>query len=180
VKVEQLSRAARFSTNLGLKLLDATLEGLIRGLLDCFGAERLSMFIERDWSILESVFYGLYRPPIEAYRMMKPEEVRRLEAFRRSLAKAVLPVLSMARTIASRFPPEAVEGKVTADWLLQKGEKRFPQVVEVVKKHGDRGRAWVEAQAKQIRDYLLGRIVFNPATMKFVRAEELRAVAEKM
>lgn len=174
--MEETGRAIRFAGKLGLKILEGALEGLIKGMLKCFGPERLSMFVESDWNILEGVFYGLYRPPIEAYKQMDPREVMKAERVRRSLAKTVLPVIGMARNIASRFPAEAVEKKVTAEWLLGKGEKYFPEIVDVVEKHGDKGRAWVERQAEQIRLYLTGRIVYHPGLLRFVTAEEMKAI----
>jgi|GEM_PF-7087100 len=177
--MENLSRVAGFSGKLGLKVLEGALEGLVRGLLKCFGPERLSMFIANDWNILESFFYGLYRPPLKAYGQMKPQEAERLERFRRSMAETVLPIIGMARTIASRFPAEAVEDKVKADWLLEKCGKCFPELVSVINMHGERGRMWLEAQAKQIRDYLLGRIAYHPGLMRFVKVEKLKAVASK-
>jgi len=172
--VEQLSRLAKLSVNLSLKVLEGMLEGLIKGILECFGPERLSMFIENDWNILDSVYYGLYRPPIEAYVKMSREEALRLEGFRRNLAKTVLPIMGFARTITSRFPAEAVENKITGEWLLSKCEKKFPKLAEVINRHGEKGRIWLERQAEQIRDYLLGRIVYDPRKMKFVKVEELK------
>jgi hypothetical protein len=145
------------------------------------GPERLSLFIENDWNILGGVFYGLYRPPIEAYQKMTLQEIAKAERVRQNLAHTVLPVIGMARRIAASFPASTVEAKVTADWLIEKGEKYFPEVVAIIKQHGDKGKAWVEKQAEEIRQFLTGKIVFYPQKLCFVKVEELKAeIAKKM
>jgi hypothetical protein len=145
------------------------------------GSERLSLFIENDWNILGGVFYGLHRPPIEAYQKMTLQEIAKAERVRQNLAHTVLPVIGMARRIAASFPASTVEAKVTADWLIEKGEKYFPEIVAVIKQHGDKGNAWIEKQAEEIRQFLTGKIVFHPQKLCFVKVEELKAeIAKKM
>jgi len=170
----------RFSGKLGLKLLEASLEGLIQGLLKCISAERLGMFIENNWTILESIFYNLNRVPTDAYAKLTPKEVAMAERIRRGMTRTVLPVLGMARTVASKFPPSAVESKVTPDWLLEKGRKRFPELVAVIEKHGERGRRWLRNQAIEIREYLTGKIVFDPEKGKMVNVTEYMRKYKKM
>jgi hypothetical protein len=148
-------------------------------MLTVMGPERLSLFIENDWNILESVFHGLYRPPIEAYQKMTLQEIAKAERVRRNLARTVLPVIGMARRIAASFPDSTVEAKVTGDWLITKGEKYFPEIVDVIKQHGDKGKAWVEKQAEEIRQFLTGKIVFHPQKLCFVKVEELKAEIAK-
>jgi hypothetical protein len=177
---ENVERGFKTASKLGLKILEASLEGLIKGLLKTMGPERLSLFIENDWNILGSVFYGLYRPPIEAYQKMTPEEIVKVERVRRNLARTVLPVIGMARRMAASFPASTVEAKVTADWLMEKGEKYFPEIMAVIKQHGDRGNDWVHKQAQEIREFLTGKIVYHPQRLCFVKVEELNAeIAEK-
>jgi hypothetical protein len=172
--MEHIERAGRFTGKLGLKLLEGAIEGLIKGLLRCFGPEKISLFIENDWSILGSVFYGLYRPPVEAYQKMTPEEIAKAERVRQNLARTVLPVTGMARRIAANFPASTVEAKVTGNWLMDKGEKYFPEIVAVIKQHGDKGKAWIEKQAAQIAGYLTGKLVFDPRELKMVSVEEIK------
>ena len=126
------------------------------------GPERLSIMIENDYSVLESLFHAYYGPPPDAYRGLSAEEAARLEAFRRRAARAALSALGAAKMIASRLPPSAVEMKVTADWLLQKGRLKQPELVEAVERYGERGRRWLERQARQIVDFLLGRVAYVP------------------
>jgi len=126
------------------------------------GADKLRMFIRNDWYLLESIFYSLSNPPLEAYRQMTPEEVARAEAIRRNMAKTVLPLLGMARRVAAVFPPSAVEGKVTAEWLLGKAREKVPELAEAVEAEGERGRRWLRRQAQELVDYLLGRTCYVP------------------
>jgi hypothetical protein len=81
----------------------------------------------------------------------------------------------MARRIAANFPASTVEAKVTADWLMEKGEKYFPEIVAVIKQHGEEGKAWIEKQAEEIRQFLTGKIVFHPQKLCFVEVKELKA-----
>ena len=157
----------------GLKILEAAIEGLVKGVLNLMGPEKLNMFIENDWNILESIFYGLCRSPSEVYKNMSPEEVSKTERIRHNLARTVLPIIGMAQKVARSFPPEAVESKVTAEWLMRRGREKFPELIEIVESHGDRGRAWLDRQAKQICDYLTGKIVYHPVKLKFVSREEM-------
>jgi len=164
----------RFSGKLGIKLLEGSLEGLIQGLLKCISAERLSILIENNWTILESIFYNLNRVPTDAYAKLTPKEAAMVERIRRGMTRTVLPVLGMARTVASKFPPSAVESKVTPDWLLEKGRKRFPELVAVVEKHGERGRQWLERQSKEIALYLTGRLVYDARSGKMVEVRRVQ------
>jgi len=143
------------------------------------GEEKLSLFIDNDYTVLEAIFSSLQRPPIEVYLKMDPAEAAKLEAFRRNMSRTVLPLLGFARRIASNFPADAVESKVTPEWLLGKGRAKFPKLVEVVEKHGDKGRRWLEKQCREIVDYLLGRLAYDPKTGKMVYAGVTRNEKEK-
>jgi hypothetical protein len=133
------------------------------------------MFIENDWNILEAFFYGLCRPPVEAYEKMTPEEVKKAEKVRSMMGRTILPIINLALKTARSFPPEAVESKVTAEWLLKRSRDHFPELAAVIDKYGDKGRAWLERQAEQIRLYLTGKIAFHPVKLKFVTKEEILA-----
>jgi hypothetical protein len=110
---------------------------------------------------------------------MAAGDVEKVERIRLAAARTILPVINMAKQIASCFPPEDVEAKVTADWLLKKGEIYFPELVQVVNKYGEKGRAWVERQAEEVRKFLTGKIVFHPQKLRFVSVEELKAEIAK-
>lgn len=174
----EIAKGVRFASKLSLKILEGAIEGLINGVVNAIGEEKLSVLIENDRDILACIFSGMIRPPVDYYQRIPLEEAQKIERIRRSMAKTVLPVLGMARTMASKFPSEAVEKKITAEWLMSKGEKKFPKLVEVVKAHGEKGRRWVERQADQIRDFMLGRITFDPNTMQIVPSESVEG-AEK-
>jgi hypothetical protein len=136
------------------------------------GEEKLGIFIENDYNILEAFFYGLQRSPVEAYQKMDLKEVAKIERFRRNMSRTVLPMLGFARKVAASFPPEAVEEKVTPEWLLSKGRVKFPKLANVVERYGERGRAWLDRQCRQIVDYLLGRTVYDPKTGRMVDAKK--------
>lgn len=176
--MDQIGHGFRVGSKLGLSVLESSLVGLIQGVLKCVGPEKLDLLVQDDRNILECIFDGLCRPPTDYYQTVTPEEARKVEGLRRTLSGTVPTLLGITRTIASKFPADAVEAKVTGDWLLVKGKKFFPELVAVVDRHGEEGKAWVDRQACQMRDYLMGRIVFDPQSMKFVPAEVLK-VAKK-
>ena len=97
------------------------------------------------------------------------------ERMRRSLVKTVLPVLGLARTVASRFPASAIESKVTPEWLIEKGKKRFPELIAVIEKYGERGRKWLQRQSQEIVLYLTGRLVYDVKSGRMVRVERIKA-----
>jgi len=63
---------------------------------------------------------------------------------------------------------------VTADWLLEKERKRFPELAAVVEKYGDRGRRWLERQSKEIALYLTGQLVYDARSGKMVEVRRVQ------
>ena len=176
--METLARTGRVSTKLGIKLLEAVVEGLVEGALNVLGPEKAQLLVDNDWYIIETMFYASTNIPVEGYKKMKPEEIQKAEQMRKALAKTVLPVLGMAKFVASKFPVEAVEAKVTPEWLIKRGEERFPEIVKVWKDTEEKGEQWLEKQAAEIVGYLTGRIIYSPQQRIMVPIEELKHVAE--
>ena len=118
------------------------------------------MLIDNDAYVVNLVLNALlgkakYPPGIS------PQRRERLEAMRLTIGKSVLPVMGMIRTFASRFPEEAVRDKVTPEWLMRRGKGSFPEIVEVWRRNGDKGYAWLSRQAEEIVDYVTGRLVWD-------------------
>jgi len=116
---------------------------------------------------LEATLNGIFRPP--QYEGVKPQEIQKIEEIRQNLARTVLPVIGMARTIASRFSFETVDAKVTGEWLLKKAKVKFPEVATIIESHGERGMIWLEKQAKEIREFITGRIAYNSKQGRLVK-----------
>ncbi len=143
-----------------MKVLEGTVAGLISGLVKAFGADKLKAFIENDWHLLEAAFNALnpgFKPDYHAAGLT-PEQAARAEKLRQTtLRKVVLPALGMAKTIASRFPREVVEEKVTAKWIYEKIKQRHPEIAAIIDSYGEKGWRWLEKEAKMIVDFLVGR-----------------------
>lgn len=152
---------------------------MIDGAINVLGSEKAQLLIDNDWFLLESIFWGATSVPVEGYKKMKPEDVEKAEGMRQAVAKTVLPALAMARFVASKFPVEAVEGKVTPEWLIKRGEKRFPEIVKVWKNTGEKGEQWLEKQTSEIVDYLTGRTVYVPGRGLLSAKEVKKLVAER-
>lgn len=110
---------------------------------------------------------------------MSSEDVHKTEMIRISLARGVLPVLGMTKLVASKFPASAVEMKVTPEWLIKRGEKRFPEIVEVWKETNEKGKVWLEKQSREIIDYLTGQIIYSPQLGKMVAVKDLKPVIKE-
>jgi hypothetical protein len=151
---------------LGVGILEGVIEGAIKGLVNCMGAERLDMFIENNWSILEALMKAMKKPDYP--KELSKEEIERLESFRGNLVRVVLPALGMAKTFASKLPEELIVEKLNADWLMKRAEQKFPLLAERIKAHGDKGRAWLEKQAEEIALFLTGRLVWDGEKFKVV------------
>lgn len=149
---------------------------MVEGSLKVLGPDKLRLLIENDWYLIENIFYGIYNVPVEGYKKvnLSPEDVQKAEQVRMSLAKVVLPVLGMTKLVASKFPVNTVEMKVTPEWLIKRGEKRFPEIVEVWKETGEKGRMWLEKQSREIVNYLTGRTVYSPQLGRMASVEELK------
>jgi hypothetical protein len=152
---------------LGIRMLEGVIEGAVKGLLDCIGPEKLDMFIDNDWSILEAVFKATKKP--EYPKELSSEEIEKLERYRAGFIRVALPALGMAKTFASRLPEELIMEKLNADWLLGKGEQKFPMLAERVKAKGEKGKAWLEKQAREIALFLTGRLVWDGEKLVEVR-----------
>jgi len=178
--MESLGRVAQFSSKLGVVLLESAVEGLVEGGLKVLGPEKVRLMVDNNWFLMESIFCCAYNVPVEAYAKMTKEEVLKAEQVRVSLAKVVLPVVGMAKRVAGMFPSKAVEEKVTPKWLIARGEKRFPELVEVWRSSGDGGEKWLEDQAKELVDYLTGKTVYSPWHRKMVSPEILKKTVEAL
>lgn len=129
--------------------------------------------IDNDWYIINAIFYASRRQPVYPAELSE-KEVARLEQMRATMMKTVLPLLGMVRFVASKFPPEAVEAKLTPEWFLDKGRKRFPVLVRVVKGKGEKGQRWLERQVEEIRKYCVGKLVWSEKLEKMVDISELK------
>ena len=152
--MEVFKRASRIT----FKLLEGALNGLISGVFNSFGPRGVRILIEKDLHTIPSILYALSRRPNYEELGLTPEEVEKLEHMRHSLLrKTVLPIMGLARKIASQFPPEAVEQKVTAEWIYGKIKKRHPEIAEIIDEHGEKGWKWLDKEAKIIVKYLTGK-----------------------
>lgn len=92
--------------------------------------------IENDWLILESILYAMkYRPE---YPEELDEKEIKLEKVRVGSLNAVMPILGMAKTFASRLPEEFILQNLDEGWLMHRANERFPILAERVKAHGEK------------------------------------------
>ena len=173
-----MERALRLGGKLLLKTLEASVEGAVQGGIDCIGPKGLDLMIENDWYIIESMFYAMrYRPDYP--EGLTKEEIARLEKARHGMLRAVMPILQLARTVASRLPPELIEQKLDGGWFMRRAKEKFPVLAERVEAHGDKGKKWIENQAREVRDFLLGRLVWDDRERRLVRAEVVKRKVSK-
>ncbi|MDI6814100.1 MAG: hypothetical protein QMD10_11265 [Desulfitobacteriaceae bacterium] len=144
-------------------------EGAISGILKAMGPKAFRLMVEKDYHTVSILFYALTRKPDYAKEGLSPEEAGRLEAYRLGSLRTILPILGMVRTFASRFPSEAVEAKVTADWLMKRAERSRPEIAEIIKEYGEKGWAWLEGEAEELREYFLGRLMWDNEKGIFVK-----------
>lgn len=131
--------------------------------------------ISRNWFILESLFYAMrYKPEYPAE--LSSEEIIRAEGARTGMVKTVLPLLGMAKTIASKLPSSLIEEKLDGAWLMRRAKEKFPVLAERVEVHGEQGEKWLQKQAKEIRWFLMGKLRWDDRRRKLVR---FRKVAKK-
>jgi len=201
-----VERVARLTSKLSIKIFEGAVEGAIDGALKSLGKDKLRYMIKNNYYIIESIFYGLAKPPIEEYlkiarkliqegkvkpeyfkppdnlsdeekskymikQLLKLKEIKKLENFRKRLGKTILPVFGMARNIASRFPKEYIDQYLTGEWLYKQAVKRHPEIAKIIDE-SENGREWLENQAREIREYITGRLVWDPKRLKLVSVEE--------
>lgn len=162
-----MERTLRLTGKLGLAVLEAALEGAISGAVKALGPESLDLMIDKNYYIVDSIFYSIRHQPTYPPELSE-EQIARLEWMRAAMSRTVLPLLGMVRFVASKFPPEAVEQKVTPEWLLKRGKEKFPELVTRVRAKGKRGRWWLERQAEEIRAYATGRTYWSEEERKLI------------
>jgi len=139
--------------SLSMKVLESALNGAISGVFNAVGPKGVKIMIERRWHVLPSILYALSKKP-DYPPDLSESEIRKLESMRKNLIHVVVPLLQMVKVIASRFPPEVIEQKLTGQWILDKLGKRHPEIVEVIKNE-EGGIEWIEEEAEIIKKFLL-------------------------
>ena len=130
--------------------------------------------IENGYYIIESLLYAMrYRPSYardaaRARMRLSEQEIAHLEGLRAGMARVVLPMLGMAKTIASRLPASFIEERLDAGWLKRRANERFPILAERVETHEEKGEGWLQKQASEIAQFLTGRLVWNEEERKLV------------
>lgn len=162
-----MERSLHLAGKLGIAILEATLEGAISGAVKALGPKSLDLMIDKNYYIIDSIFYATRHQPTYPPEISE-EQVARLEMMRTTMSRTVLPLLGMVRFVASKFPPEAVEAKVTPDWLLKRGKEKFPELVTRVRGKGEKGRRWLKNQAEELRAYATGRTYWNEKERKLI------------
>ena len=148
------------------------------GALECIGPKGLDIMIENGWTILDSLFYAMRYQPVYPSQL-SPEEVERLERIRAGATRVVLPILGMAKAIASRLPPDMIMKKLDGDWLMRRANERFPILAERIRMHGEKGRKWLQKQARELALFLTGQLAWDDRKRRLVEVRRGRVAREK-
>jgi len=163
---------ADLGTKLTLVLLESSLIGAIRGVTNCFGAEKLSYLIENGWYVVGSIFYGASGAEIGGDDKLPLEEAERVSQARGFIVRTVLPILNQLKGTASRFPPGMVQEKISPGWLKAKGKGKFPLLLSVVERHGAAGEVWLGNQCAELSDWVLSRSIYSPIHRRMISVRE--------
>jgi hypothetical protein len=162
-----MERVSRFVGKLPITILEASIEGAISGLLKCIPPKEVSLLIKHDCYIIESIFAARSRPLYESKNLTK-EEIEKAERARAKIPwKQIDWLLERVRFLASQYSPEAVERKITPEWLMKKGEKRFPELIKEVEKN-EYGWVWLENQTEELKLFVLGKIAWSNSAKRMV------------
>jgi len=107
-----------------------------------------------------------YQP--EYPKELTPEEVAKLKNARAGMTRSVLPLLGMAKTVASKLPASFIEERLDGDWLMRRANEKFPVLAERVKAHGEKGRQWLSKQAREIALFLTGKLYWDDKERRLV------------
>lgn len=170
--MESVGRAVTLIGRIGVKIVESAAEGLISGGFSALGPRGVSIMIERDYHTLDTVFNSMDGPPdYAATPELTKEDIAKLERMRLGMQKTALSALGMARNVASRFPREVIENKITAEWLLQRVERRNPDIAQAIKSYGEKGDRWLEDEARIIRLYFMGRMAWSAEKKRLVEVQ---------
>lgn len=140
------------------------MEAAVDTMLKAFGPEKINLFIDNEWYIINSIYYNFlgYQPDYSKMDLSQ-KELEKAEKVRRSefLKRMVIPALERARWLAAKFPSKIIEEKITPEWLMKKGEENRPVIAEVVKARGEKGRLWLERQCAEFILFFTGRLIWS-------------------
>jgi len=141
----------------GSALVVATVKGVVKGMLrsvfSMIGKERVHMFIDNDWHILDVVLNAFTAPEWRYPEGLSREEIERLEALRHRLGPVVRMTLQMVRGIAKQLPRNMVE-RLDGSWLLRRIREVDAELASVIEAH-PKGLEWLEKEAERLREWLL-------------------------
>jgi len=141
----------------GSALVVATIKGAVKGMLrsvfNMIGKERVHMFIDNDWHILDVVLNAFTTPEWRYPDELSKEEVERLEALRHRLGPVVRMTLQMVRGVARQLPRSMVY-RLDGAWLLRRIREVDPELASIIEGH-PKGLEWLNKEAERLREWLL-------------------------
>jgi len=140
----------------------------VDGIFKVVSPKYLRWLIDNSYLLIESTFYAIRHPPQEFYDTADPEEARKVERVRVMGEKIGLPLFGMLRYVCAQFPYEAVEGKVTPEWVRKRGKLKFPELVKVWEDTGEAGEKWLKAQCREVILFATGRLLWSDQAMRMV------------
>lgn len=147
-----------------MAFVEGALKGAVGFLLKMFPPDKLGVMIDNKYLPITSVYYNANGMKTDKDMLgLSKEELFKIEKIRGStfLNKTLIPLLEQGRTLARNIPPELVSGKITPEWLKQKGFERYPNLLKTVQSKGEAGEEWLKLVSAEIVLYLTGHLYWD-------------------
>lgn len=175
---KRMGRMARLASKMSIGAIRGAFIGTIKGACKLFGPETLGEMIKNNWYVIGGLHYVASGAEIGKKKKLVPEQIEKIRNNQGMVVNTVLPLIEEAKALAIKFPPEEIEKRCSSEWIMEKGEERFPILVKVVKQHKALGRRWLKAQCKEISDYMLGRSIYSPPHEKMITGNDAKEIEE--
>lgn len=133
--------------------IKGAVKGMLRSIFSTIGRDRVSMFIDNDWHVLEVVLNAFTAPRWRYPETLSREEIEKLENIRRRLGPAVRMTLQMIRAVAKQLP-RAMIMQLDGGWLMRRIREVDPELARIIEEH-PKGMKWLEEEARRLREWLL-------------------------
>jgi len=133
--------------------IKGAVKGMLRSIFTTIGKERVKLFIDNDWHVLEVILNAFSAPRWRYPESLSPEEIQRLENIRRRLGPAVRMTLQMVRAVARQLPRAMIQ-QLDGGWLLRRIREIDPELAKIIESH-PKGLKWLDEEARRLRQWLL-------------------------
>ncbi len=149
--------------------INGALKGCMTLLFSRFEPEKLEWMIDKMDLPITSAYHHSNNLPWEKDGL-SPEDIAKVESFRKGtfLTKRVIPLLENVRRYGRNIPLAALQQKINPEWMKTQGFEKYPQLLKVIEKKGEKGEEYLRLVCMEIILYVTGRLIWDEKNKRMV------------